>query len=98
MIGSIAVMKDYGKRGIGTALIKECLIRLSSKGARFAMMTAWKGKNGVHIGSLAEKNEFTKRFEIENFWKEDSIKNNYFCPECNLPPCHCTAAIYTRFQ
>lgn len=98
LIGSIAINKDYGKRGIGTALIKECLICLNSKGARFAMMTAWKSKDGIHIGSIAEKNGFTKRFEIENFWKEESLKDNYSCPECNLPPCHCTAAIYTRFE
>jgi ribosomal protein S18 acetylase RimI-like enzyme len=94
--GSIAVSREYGRRGIGTALMRACLERLLNRGAAFFMMTAWKSKNGIHLGSIAEKQGFRNRCEIEEFWKEDSLKHQYSCTVCHSPPCCCTAVIYTR--
>lgn len=95
-VGSIVVRHEYRRRGIGTALLKTCLKRLRHKGAEFVMMTAWKTKNGIHIGSIPESNGLSKRIEIAEFWKEDSLSKHYSCTVCNLPPCLCTAVIYTR--
>ncbi len=95
-LGSIAVNQQCRRRGIGSALMKACLKRLQNRGAEFVMMTAWKSKNGIHIGSIAETHGFSKRFEFEEFWKEDSLTKHSSCTVCNLPPCRCTAVIYTR--
>lgn len=95
-IGSLAVARQYGRQGIGTALMSACLDRLRMKGAELIMMTAWKSSHGIHVGSIAEAQGFTKRGEIPEFWKEDSLNNQYACTECIPPPCRCTAVIYTN--
>jgi hypothetical protein len=38
--------------------------------------------------------EFEFRIELPNYWKEDSIKENFTCPVCGNPPCLCSAVIY----
>jgi GNAT superfamily N-acetyltransferase len=94
-VGSIAVCRKYQRRGIGHALMEVCLQRLHDRGAELVMMTAWKTKDGIPIGSIAEAKGFRKQCEIKEFWTEDNLNKQYSCTMCHPPPCHCPAIIYT---
>lgn len=96
LVASVAIDPAYSQRGIGTKLISHCIKELENKGLNILLMTGWKSKKGIHIGSIAEKHGFEKLIEISDFWKEDSIKNQYFCQSCGNPPCKCTAVVYIR--
>jgi len=96
LLTSVATDPSYSGRGIGTALVSHCINELESKGLNVLLMTGWKSKKGIHIGNIAEKHGFEKLIEISDFWKEDSITNQYCCPSCGNPPCLCTAAVYVR--
>ncbi len=96
LVASVATDPNYSCRGIGTALVSHCIKQLESKGLNVLLMTGWKSEKGIHIGNIAEKHGFEKLIEISDFWKEDSITNQYCCPSCGNPPCRCTAAVYVR--
>ena len=57
---------------------------------------AWKNKKGVNMERIFEKNGFSKIKTIEKYWSEESIENNYCCPECGNPPCNCSSIIYFK--
>ncbi len=96
LVASVAIDPIYSQRGIGTALIGHCIKELENKGLNILLMTGWKSKKGIHIGNIAEKHGFEKLIEISDFWRKDSVKNQYFCQSCGNPPCKCTAAVYIR--
>jgi hypothetical protein len=76
--------------------MSSCLKWLNNHDSKVVFMTAWKSSNGIHISSLATKLAFKPLVEINEYWRNDSIKSNYCCPECGYPPCHCDAVIYIK--
>jgi ribosomal protein S18 acetylase RimI-like enzyme len=96
MVGSVATDPNYTGKGIASILVNSCINQLKVKGLDTILMTAWKSDKGVHISSIAKKYDFKPLLEIPNFWKEDSIINDYDCPSCGRPPCRCSAVIYLR--
>lgn len=95
-IDSMAVNKDYEGRGIGTLLFKNTILKLKENNINYAIMAGWKNGTFINIKSLALKEGFKEEFEIENYWKEDSIEHNFDCTACGKPPCLCSAVIYTK--
>ena len=95
-IDSIAVNENYAGKGIGTLLLKSTLLKLKQDNINYAIMAAWRNGTEVNIKALALREGFKEEFEIENFWKEDSIKHNFDCTACGKPPCLCSAVIFTK--
>jgi len=96
ILASVATDPSYSGRGIGSALVGYCIDELEKKGLNVLVMTGWKSDKGVHIGSIAKNHGFEAILEVPEFWKEDSIRNQYACPSCGQPPCLCTALVYVR--
>ena len=69
---------------------------LKENNIKFVIMAGWKNGTEVNIKGLALKEGFKEEFEIENFWKEDSLEYNFNCTACGKPPCLCSAVIYTK--
>lgn len=95
-IDSIAVDKDYEGMGIGTLLLKSTILKLVENNISYALMAGWKNKDQVNIRGLALREGFKEEFEIKNFWKEDSLEQNFDCTACGKPPCLCSAVVYTK--
>ena len=95
-IDSIAVDENYSGYGIGTMLLKNTISKLKENKIKFALMAGWKNKEQVNIKGLALKEGFKEEFEVENFWKDDSLEYNFDCTACGKPPCLCSAVIYTK--
>ena len=95
-IDSLAVNNDYAGKGIGSLLFQNTISKLKENNIKFVIMAGWKNGTEVNIKGLALKEGFKEEFEIENFWKEDSLEYNFHCTACGKPPCLCSAVIYTK--
>lgn len=93
-IGSVATDPKFEGLGVATELFKEALKELQKKNT-MVIMTGWKSSEGLNINNIANKFGFEKILEVEEYWKEDSIKNQYDCPVCKNP-CLCSAIVYVK--
>ena len=93
-IGSVATDPEYEGLGVASVLFEHILNELERK-KNIIFMIGWKSIKGINIEGIAKRNGFDAIMEIEEFWKEDSIKNQYDCPICKNP-CVCSAIIYVR--
>ncbi len=96
IIKIIAVRKTFQNKGIGTQLIQRCIIDLKSRGMEIITAFAWKTKKGVNIAPIFDRLEFKILCEINYFWRDDSLLNQYSCSECGAPPCLCSTVIYSK--
>jgi hypothetical protein len=95
-LASSAVASMEGRRGAGTLLVKRRIQELRSKGIDFLVATVWIGKEKSNAADILGKEHFKELVEVPNFWKSDSVKNNFSCPKCGPPPCVCSAHLYVR--
>lgn len=96
LIKTVAVDDNYKNRGIGTKLIRDAEENFLSKNINTIFTVAWKSKEGTNLKGILEYLGYKELFEILDYWKEDSIENNYNCPSCGNPPCTCSAVIYSK--
>lgn len=94
-IKSVAVSPKFKGHGISYKLINYCIEYFKKKGITKLVSTAWKHAGIINIKSLLEKQGFSIKTEIPDYWYEDSIKNKFDCPQCGNP-CHCTSVIYIK--
>ncbi len=94
VIKSIAVDDESKGQGIGTLLIEETMHTFKKRGIHTAFTVAWKSRLGTNLHGVLSQLNFEQLIELPNYWKEDSIKENFTCPVCGNPPCLCSAVIY----
>ncbi len=95
VVKTIAVRKDYQGRGIGSKLV-ENLEKQLTRDANVLSSVAWKHGETVNIANVLERHEYKMYKEIPDYWKEDSLREGFFCPVCKEPPCTCSAVIYFK--
>ncbi len=96
-ITKIVVIKDqYKKNGIGIDLLNDSLLLIEEKKVAIMIGFAWKSKEGVNAKRILEKNGFQELIEVKKFWNDESLKENYSCPDCGNPPCVCSAIIFMK--
>jgi ribosomal protein S18 acetylase RimI-like enzyme len=91
-----AVRSEYQDRGIGTALIKDSINKISEKGGSLIIAEAWKSGGEANISGIMEFLGFEKITEIDSYWKEESESELFTCPSCGSPPCTCSAVIFSK--
>ncbi|HZJ89535.1 MAG TPA: GNAT family N-acetyltransferase [Bacilli bacterium] len=94
---STAVDKNYKGQSIGTQLVEATIEGFRALNVSTLFSTAWKSAKGTNMQGIFESLQFNEAYEIENYWREDSILKKYNCPVCGEPPCECSAVIYARF-
>ncbi len=90
-----AIHPDYTGRGLGTAFIRHTM-NLYDKECDYIMSINWKRSSDIPMEKISTKLGMKQLVEIKNYWKEDSLKSDYDCPECRKPPCTCSAVIYIK--
>jgi hypothetical protein len=96
-ITKIVVIKDqYKKKGIGIDLLNDSLLLIEEKKVAIMLGFAWKSKEGVNAKRILERNGFHELIEVKKFWNNESLKENYSCPDCGNPPCVCSAIVFLK--
>ena len=96
-ITKIVVIKEqFKKKGIGIDLLNDSLRLIEEKKVAIMLGFAWKSKKGVNAKRILERNGFHELIEVKKFWFDESLKENYSCPDCGNPPCVCSAIIFLK--
>ena len=82
----------YENCGIGTMLMDFAITNFSNNAEKI-FCPAWKHGDKTNAHKLLSKFGFVKLIELKNFWYEDSLNIEKFCPVCNTP-CTCSLIIY----
>ena len=93
MIKQIVVNTKHQNKGYGSALISNSIKQLTNDVNAFLCL-AWVKEGVIPIKKALIKNLFTQQKTIPNYWKENSVKENYNCTVCGNPLCMCNAAVF----
>jgi len=93
VLKTLAVKEEYHNQGIGTLLTKKSLEILRKK-TDLIISVCWDNNGDNSISKILKKFNMKLIRQINEYWKDDSIKKNYSCKICGAPPCRCNALIY----
>ena len=91
-----SVKKDYQGRGIGTELNNEVISELQEKKINIVYTIGWIKNGKAAISGIMDRMGFEKVKELNDYWKEESLKQGYCCSACGEPPCNCSAALFVK--
>jgi GNAT superfamily N-acetyltransferase len=83
---------DNERKGIGTFLTSSCIDMFKDK-VDVLYSPVWKSVNGINADRLLRRMGFVPSMEIEDYWYEDSLGVDDYCPVCGSP-CRCSLLIY----
>ena len=90
-----ALHHDFTGKGIGSEFIRHTMKMLCNK-CDFVVSVNWKKDNEIPMEKISRELGMTELVEIKDYWKEDSMKSGFHCPECGNPPCNCSAVFFVR--
>ncbi|SFA86229.1 MULTISPECIES: GNAT family N-acetyltransferase [unclassified Bacillus (in: firmicutes)] len=94
LLNVVVVNPHCRKMGIAHSLVERTVHEFERKEIKGIVVEAWKKPNGiVNIGRLLYEFGFSEILEIDEYWKEDSLKEGFDCVSCGFP-CTCSAIIY----
>jgi len=82
------------KCGIGTELVKFA-IKNFAQNFKTIYCCAWQHNNHTNIHKLLSNFNFKKELKINNYWYDESLGVENFCPICNTP-CFCNLILYKK--
>ena len=94
-VAHVATSSGFEGQGVGTSMLKKLIFNMNKLSLNHILMAGWEDKNKVNIKPLADKFGFQEVFKSKNFWHQDSLSKKYSCPSCGLPPCNCSALIFS---
>ncbi|MBL4716371.1 MAG: hypothetical protein COC01_07610 [Bacteroidetes bacterium] len=94
VMASIAVIEKYCRQGIGNAIFTARITAVKELKADIIIIKVWETSAGIKLLSLLNNHGFERVATIPDYWKEESCKYSYVCPECGSPPCTCNAVLY----
>jgi ribosomal protein S18 acetylase RimI-like enzyme len=95
LLKSVAVKSGCRGHGIGTALSRAVLDHLKQAGATAVLAVSWESGTRDSSAGMLEAVGFRRVARIEDFWKEDSLRLGYRCPQCGNP-CRCAGILYLK--
>ena len=96
VLKTIAVNRKSQHRGIGYALAFEAYNEMVKNNIQAISSIAWKNGDKINAHGVLTAIGLHSYIEIESFWKDSSIKEQYNCPACGSPPCQCSAVLYFK--
>lgn len=88
-VSHLALEEEYRGGLLAFRMCKEVLVKYEDKSI---LLIGWMQPDGWHAEKLADYFGFKTVCVKESFWYEDSIKNNYGCPHCDIG-CKCSVKI-----
>lgn len=96
LIKTIVIDSKYHGKGIGYQLMKEVEKEISQSNVRAVCSVLWKNGESVNAHGIISSIGLKKHVEIEEYWKQDSIEQQFTCSCCGEPPCLCSALLYFK--
>lgn len=96
VVKTVAVSPAQHGHGIGTRLTDSCLAEFRSRGVRAVCSVAWKRGKQINLKGVLERQGFLPFAEVPDYWREESLEEDFECPECGAPPCRCSAVMYSQ--
>lgn len=98
VIRTIAVTEDFENRGVATSLLENCITACLDNGATVLCAVGWEEDSQVNIDGHMSQFDFRLVGKIDEYWKKESIEQEFNCTSCGDPPCTCSAAIYVCYS
>ncbi|MFP8955125.1 GNAT family N-acetyltransferase [Natrialbaceae archaeon A-CW3] len=98
VIRMVAVKEGFENRGIGTALIEECITACIDRGATALCAIGWEADRGVNIDGIMSYFGFRVVSRVDGYWNDEGNDRGVVCESCQESPCTCPAVIYARYQ
>lgn len=98
LIKSVAVSDAMRGRGVGSALVNAMLGDFETLGTPAVCAIAWRSDKGLNIGGILTRADFRPILELPEYWREDSLENDYKCPVCGEPPCQCSGVLFVSVR
>ena len=96
LLNVLVVKESFQRKGIGNMLLEVSLQEMKERHVHHMFAEAWKTTSGaINIEKLLVSLGFKEMIEIQDFWKEDSIKEGFSCSFCGFP-CICSAVIFHK--
>lgn len=96
LLNVLVVKESFQRKGIGNMLLEVSLQEMKERHIHHMFAEAWKTTSGViNIKKLLVSLGFEEIIEIQDFWKEDSMKEGFSCSFCGFP-CICSAVIFCK--
>ena len=96
VIKTIATVQAVQGHGVGFKLAHAADKALLDAGVGAVLSPAWCNKDHINSDGVLRSIGLQPGALIPNFWATDSVANNYMCPACGTPPCHCTMMLYSK--
>lgn len=93
---TVAVSHNHHGLGIGTMLVQTCVDEFRKRKVHALCSVAWKHKETINIQGVLKKQGFSFFAEVPGYWVDESIKDDFKCPQCGPPPCHCSAVMFSQ--
>jgi len=93
VIETIGIHPNFTGKGIGKRLITDILNKTNPL-SKHTMSLVWKHHNGTPLSHILEQCGLSHQVSFTDYWKKDSLQNNYDCKYCGHPPCECIAMVY----
>ncbi len=85
---------EQERSGVGTKLTKFCIDNFGKEISKI-YSPVWKYGEVIHADRLLKKLGLDPVVELKDFWFEESLGVQNFCPICNNP-CHCSMVVYCK--
>ena len=90
-----AIHPDYSGKGLGRFFIEHTMKEYGTD-CRLIISVNWKRGAVIPMRKISSQMGMSESFEIKNYWHDDSITKQYYCPECHEPPCECSAVLFAK--
>jgi hypothetical protein len=87
------VAKSVAGRGLASQMLSREIALLHRKGATCLLAITWIRPDSPDGRTPLEAAGFDHLETIDRYWYEESLSEDYYCPDCGQP-CTCSAGIY----
>ena len=97
VIKTIAIDPAYQNHGLGSKLLESTVLKIEAKyELENLFFPAWLVKNKSRLKGKLIKLGFRFTKELEQYWFNESINQNYQCSNCGNPPCTCNLRLFKK--
>jgi len=90
---SIVVEPKFRHQHIGEAMF-DAGLKWAKERTKNCVTVSWQEENKEKKDTFLKSKGFSFYRPINQYWYNESIEKNYYCPVCGSPPCTCNGYVY----
>jgi GNAT superfamily N-acetyltransferase len=92
----VGILPSYQGKGLAQQMLQKRMDWLVSQGCDVLLGISWVSGQSHTSHRVFEKRGFKAISQIDDFFKDSSLKQNLICPVCGTPPCLCPGILYLK--